>query len=355
MSATSSSMADSTLVEFRQIEPILRSVEIGEDVLARILRQIGLPGDMDDISPETTLRIADYFRLQRDIARALDDLTVQMSTRKLTYETGRFIISQIETSETLQDAVRGLADYFNMLHGDTYNLVRVTANTLTLVIDDTTFPYTFSGDVPVVHFVGDCLAIKLHCLLDSLSHGLAEHALRRIGLKRRRSDEGDRQNGFWSVPIKYGRPTYELVYDFDLACEQVDLHTDLDLSMTGIFARVISYLDTHRGVTDQRSFKERTLDLVANGARHQGDVARQLGISVATLRRRLDAENTGFRSLTHQARLHQAEALLAKGQSVTRVSEKLDYSDVRAFNRAFKKWKGQTPAAFARAWQLENH
>ena len=74
-------------------------------------------------------------------------------------------------------------------------------------------------------------------------------------------------------------------------------------------------------------------------------------MSVATLRRRLSEEGSHFRQLLLTARLRRAEAMLRRGCSVARTTEELEYSDIRAFNRAFKRWKGQTPAAFAQACQ----
>ena len=79
----------------------------------------------------------------------------------------------------------------------------------------------------------------------------------------------------------------------------------------------------------------------------QGAIASRLEISVATLRRRLEDEQTSFRDLVNQYRMEEAITLLQNGLSVTEAAEKLDYSDVRAFNRAFKRWKGVTPSVYA--------
>ena len=40
--------------------------------------------------------IADYFRIQRDIAVASDDLTAVLSKRKLTFKTGHFLVAQMQ-------------------------------------------------------------------------------------------------------------------------------------------------------------------------------------------------------------------------------------------------------------------
>lgn len=335
-------------VMFDQIRPILVSAQENGVPVDRFLLNLGLPEGVEKNTPDIQVSLVDYFRLQRDIARSLDDLTANLSERKLTYQTGSFIISQVQDARTLQDSLKGLADYFNMMHGEAYNSVRQNQDSLSLIIDDSTFPYRFRRDGELTHLVGDCLLIKVHCLMDSLSNGLASRALTKVRLQRDRASQTGRQNGFWSVPIQYGHPVYELVYDFETACLPIPKVSQVDLSADGIFARVIKHLERMSSVPNARSFKVRTSELIASGFIQQGDVAKRLGISTATLRRRLSEEEVSFRGMVDQERFEQAEALLIKGQSIAQVSELLNYSDIRSFNRAFKSWKGQTPAAFAR-------
>lgn len=335
-------------VEFWQIQPMLASVADQIDVEA-LLQGLGLTSEADLASGKVPISLVTYFRIQRDIARALDDLTLHLSSRKLTYQTGTFVVDQMKRSLTLQDAIRCLSDYFNIVHGDDYNSVRQGETYLTLVVDDSNFPYTLRSNHGFTRFVGDCVLIGVHSLLDSLSHGLAEQALCSVGLRRGRGEPGEGQNMFWDVPVKYGRPVYELAYDTDLACLPMQPPDEIDLSTDGIFARVIGYLEQRQSAMDTRSFSARTLEIVAEGCVQQDKVADRLGVSVATLRRRLTDEAASFRELVHQARFERAKAMLDQGRSVSQVSEELKYSDIRAFNRAFKKWTGMTPAAFARA------
>ncbi len=336
-----------TTIRFDQVRPIILSAaDSGVDV-DRLLGLLGVPGGLASTAADFPLSLADYFRIQRDIAQSLDDLTVQLSERKLTYKTGNFVIAQIQKTRTLQDAVVSLAEHFNMMHGEDYNSVRVGAGTLTLIVDDSTFPYRFRNDTELMHFVGDCLLIKTHCLLDSLSNGLAAQAIRRVRLVRGRAGAEHKQTQFWDVPIDFGRPAYELVYDFDVACQPIPRIDGIDLSTDGVFARVINHLERNAPQGDKRSFTARTLELVADGCVMQGAVAQRLGISVATLRRRLADEEVCFRDLVLRSRLEKAEYQLAKGRTVSQVCEELGYSDIRAFNRAFKTWKGVTPADFA--------
>lgn len=336
------------LFEIGLIAPILAwARESGVDT-ARILCRIGLGPRADELSPGTQLPLTDYFRIQAEIAQALDDLTAQLSERKLLYQSGSFVISQLKSAATLQDTIRSLAAHFNMLHGGTYNLIRQNTRTLSLVVDDAEFPYRFREDKVLSGFVRDALLIKVYCLIDSLTGGMAARALKRVCLIRSRREAPDTLTSFWQVPVSYNRSVHELVFDYDLACRRITPAPNPDLSPDGMFSRVIRHLETLEARTDTRSFSVRTGELIAQGLANQQAVAGSFGISVATLRRRLSEEQTSFRDLVVAHRMEQARALLARGTKVSQVSERLGYSDVRAFSRAFKKVKGMSPAVYAR-------
>ena len=336
-------------IAFGQIRPILNAVRQSGVEVDRLLALQGFSDGLDEIDDQSPLDIIDYFRFQRAIAIAFDDLTAQLSDRKLTLRTGHYVISQLQQASNLHEAMVSLVDHFNMMHGDVYNSVRVHGDRVSLIIDDSTFPYKFRADDELVHFIGDCLVIKIHCLLDSLSEGASGKALRRVRLQRERSGELGGQTQFWSVPIDFGWSTYELVYDFDSICRPFNLSHPVDLSPEGLIERVISYLDARAPDPDARSMTARTLEVIESGCIKQADVAQRFKMSVATHRRRLDEEGSCFRDLVLDVRLRRAEALLKRGRSISQIAEELDYSDIRAFNRAFKKWKGLTPAAFAKA------
>ncbi len=331
-------------VEIGDIQPLVdAAVEHGVDLAPFIQRS--------DEGGDARIEIADYFRIQRSLALASDDLTAVISSRKLTFKTGQFLIAQMQNATSLMATIEILAEHMNMMHGDTYNSVRFGDSRLALIIDDSHFPYRSRENTDFVELVGDCLTIKIHCLLDSLTEGAASAALRRIKLKRRRGETRRPQNAFWSVPLEYGAPAYELIYDFDLACAPLQIRETVDMSTDGLFSRVISHLDAREAIDGERSIAARTRDLLEDGLSRQSDVARKLDISVATLRRRLSEEGVQFRDLLLETRLLRAEGMLKRGASVAQATEALDYSDIRAFNRAFKRWKGKTPAAFAQDFQ----
>jgi len=79
-------------------------------------------------------------------------------------------------------------------------------------------------------------------------------------------------------------------------------------------------------------------------------VARQLGMHERTLNRRLRAEGTTFQREYEEVRYTVALQMLSESHmTLAQIAAALDYADASAFNRAFKRWSGVTPAQ----WRAE--
>ena len=77
------------------------------------------------------------------------------------------------------------------------------------------------------------------------------------------------------------------------------------------------------------------------------EVAEALSSTTHTLRRRLKEEGHSFQEIKDSVRRESAMVLLSStSQSIQEVSDGLGFSEPAAFNRAFKKWVGLSPAAF---------
>ncbi|MCA9704651.1 MAG: helix-turn-helix transcriptional regulator, partial [Myxococcales bacterium] len=81
-----------------------------------------------------------------------------------------------------------------------------------------------------------------------------------------------------------------------------------------------------------------------------GAVAKALAVSERTLRRRLAEEGTSFSELRQRELQRRAEGLLAQGQlSPAEIAFCLGFSEMSAFNRAFRRWTGCSPGAWRQA------
>jgi AraC-like DNA-binding protein len=72
-----------------------------------------------------------------------------------------------------------------------------------------------------------------------------------------------------------------------------------------------------------------------------------LATSVSTLQRRLREENCSFRDVRDDVRRVMAEDLLPEREhSVSEIAALLDFADVAAFGKAFRRWTGESPRDF---------
>lgn len=90
------------------------------------------------------------------------------------------------------------------------------------------------------------------------------------------------------------------------------------------------------------------LDAMPAGAPSKSAVARTLGMSARNLQRRLAEEGTSFSALLADARVSLARTYVDEGRlSVTEIAFVLGFADTSAFSRAFKRWTGLSPRAYA--------
>ena len=86
---------------------------------------------------------------------------------------------------------------------------------------------------------------------------------------------------------------------------------------------------------------------LSNGIPTISEVAESLGMSGRTLQRHLSDEGVSFRNLIDESRRQLAEKLLADEKySMIDIAFLTGFSEQSAFNRAFKRWAGQTPRSF---------
>jgi AraC-like DNA-binding protein len=76
-------------------------------------------------------------------------------------------------------------------------------------------------------------------------------------------------------------------------------------------------------------------------------IAAKLAVSPRTLERRLKEHRASYKDLLDDTRRRFAVAYLKdRRHSLSEIAFLLGYSEVSAFNRAFKRWTGSTPAGY---------
>ena len=80
------------------------------------------------------------------------------------------------------------------------------------------------------------------------------------------------------------------------------------------------------------------------------DIARALGVHQRTLNRRLEELGTSYRGEVESARFEVAKRFLGNPSvPITQIATLLNYADVSAFSRAFKRWSGLAPTRWRSA------
>lgn len=122
-----------------------------------------------------------------------------------------------------------------------------------------------------------------------------------------------------------------------------------DPALQGVLERhaadVVARLPRGTGVVSE--VRRALAPRIARGDVRLQAVARELGTSPRTLQRRLGEAGTSYLDLLEQARCDAAERHLAETLlSVAEISWLVGYSEPSAFQRAFKRWRGQSPRSF---------
>jgi AraC-like DNA-binding protein len=130
-------------------------------------------------------------------------------------------------------------------------------------------------------------------------------------------------------------------------------HRVMDLPIVSSDSQLLRILTAHaddllaerRSVTGLQSMVANQLaSLLPSGESRAAMVARQLGMSSRSLTRHLADEGTTFGEILEQVRQRLAARYLADDRmSVQQIAWLLGYSEVAAFNHAYKRWTGTTP------------
>lgn len=335
-------------ISLRRVRPIAALCrQQGVDMPAE-LAALDLPSDMMNRDSKERISLADYYRIQNRFSLLFGDETCHLSERQLLPGSTDFVLRNIGESGTLFDAMKVIAKSYNLLHGGEYNSVTRKTNTVEYVIDDNKFPYADSLGHDDRFFSIESTLIFLHCMLMTLAPKTAPEVTRLYICRPERDGECGHLT-YWNAPVHFGADRYRVVFDAEPMLEPMTPPSPDALTSSAVYGKILEAVTSgNTGAHASGNVKEQVRDALSRGVVEQKAVAVQLGVSVATLRRRLQNEGVSFRALRRDVLNETARRLLKDKQPISEVSERLGFAEFRSFNRAFKEWNGITPKAFVR-------
>ncbi|MDR0243774.1 MAG: AraC family transcriptional regulator [Burkholderia sp.] len=178
-----------------------------------------------------------------------------------------------------------------------------------------------------------------------------------VWLGHPRRDDAMPLLGLFNAPVDVGRKTYGFAFDAARLDGRVIRQpgeldaflVDFPFRLIDAAPAVVSWAQQVRGFLDAALAREQPLPALA-------ELAAWLGVSGATLRRRLAAEGSGYHVLRERCVADAARRCLHETDwPITRVAAYLGFGGEEAFRRAFVRWNDVAPSRFRRAYAAPDH
>lgn len=183
---------------------------------------------------------------------------------------------------------------------------------------------------------------------------LAQHAIGRddpplsVAFQHKRPADVSEHARIFRAPVKFGWPTNELTFSArwltaPLTTADANLSAVLDRHLQDLLARL------PKGASFAHEARRRLAAAYRSGPVQLSSLAKSLGLSERTLQRRLQEEGTSLHELTEGVRHELSLVLLRnKGLTLVDIAARLGYASQAAFSRAFRRWRGVSPAVHRR-------
>jgi len=152
----------------------------------------------------------------------------------------------------------------------------------------------------------------------------------------------------FNAPVFFDAPDGQMV--FDKATIEAPLPGDnLELALAN--DRIAEdYIEALDPSTVSTAVRKLLIELLPTGDANQDAIARQMNRSLSTLQRQLSAEGTNYKDIRELTRRDLAEQYVREGHySLSQIAYLLGFSDQSNFSRAFRRWTGHSPGAYAKA------
>jgi AraC-like DNA-binding protein len=218
--------------------------------------------------------------------------------------------------------------------------------------------FTAEGDRGYIRFVLTGLGVEP--LRQSNEHGMAlvintlrmmvgsQWAPQEVHFAHEVPEQTSEHHRIFRAPVLFGCDTNALVIELSFAERPVPAADQkLYLIMKQYLDQVLSELPQEDSLF--AAIRKTIAESMRDGSPELPRVAKRLAIGPRTLQRRLKEYGFDFKKLVEDTRQRFAVAYLKdRKNSLTEIAFLLGYSELSAFNRAFKRWTGTTPLDYQR-------
>jgi AraC-like DNA-binding protein len=244
---------------------------------------------------------------------------------------------------TVGAALAKVSDYFPLIRNGVVRLPYVVSDSaVTVAVEAPSFPAAITR--PYAEYTLAAVFLRTRISTNR------RYPLVRVEFSHARPADIREHERIFECPVEFGAETCRLV----IARDVWDMPR-----LGGGDAALFSVLDAHARMLLDRLPRE--ADLVgrlheAIAAELRGGnpkletIARRLAMSPRTLQRRLRQEGVVFNDVVDAIRFRAAKSYLAQRDIAgVEVAYLLGFAEQSSFNRAFKRWSGQTPSEYRRA------
>lgn len=241
------------------------------------------------------------------------------------------------SSDTLRDAFRRLARFSSFIDALVDISIEDTNATTDLVIRG------LEQGPLIVHEDSDA-GIATLVRLSRMIAGNDTNPVR-VMMQRPKPACPEQFDTFFAAPIEYDAPEYRLCFDRELVDRPLETaHTELARTND---QTVVDYLARFDRASITMQVRSKIIEQLPDGVPRQQGIADILNVSLRSLQRRLNSEQTSFKNLLDNTRKTLAIQYVREShRSLGEITYLLGFSEPSNFNRAFKRWTGNTPSEY---------
>ena len=298
-----------------------------------LLRAAGLPDVVSD--PVTAQQ---YGRLWLAIAEATDDEFFGLSARPMRHGSFALLCQAVLHAGTLEKALRRALQFLRVVLDDPHGELVVADGQAQIVLANADAPYP-----AFAYRTFWLILLGLACWLVG-----RRIPLQRIDFACPSPDQRTDYHQFFGVPVHFVQPDSRLAFNAAyLSLPTIRSEHALTTFLRGTPGNLLVRYRHDTGWVAKT--REHLKALPAAEWPDFDTLSERLGITPATLRRRLRSEGQSFASIKDEMRGALAQSLLHENAlSVAEIASELGFTEPSAFHRAFRKWTGTSPGAFRR-------